>query len=69
MKIGNEVIRRNPTNGGMRTKTIVKALNIGKNSVLCIASSGKATKMDQLALEAAEEIFCNSIVNWRVFGE
>lgn len=46
----------------MRAHSIVKRLNVGKNGVLSLESCSKPTVMHQFALEAAEEIFSNSVV-------
>ena len=46
----------------MWTYRVIKALNVLKDRVFSLPSGGKACQMNQLALEAAEEVFRNSIV-------
>ena len=43
---------------------VVENFEIGKHIVLCSSPGRVVLEVDQLTLEAAEEVLCNSIVVW-----
>lgn len=55
-------IRSKPVNCKVRTQSIIKAFNVGKNGVLNSCAGIEATQMDEFALQEAEEIFRNGVV-------
>ena len=60
-KFGLKACRRTPAKGRMGADGVVEGFEISKHIVLCCSPCGVVLEVDQLTLEAAEEVLRNGV--------
>lgn len=53
---------RQPPQGGVGPEGVVKSLDISKDCILCVRPGVEALQINHFTFEAAEKVFCNSVV-------